>query len=303
MGIANNKLYKPYWLGGFFDVPQLLLFLAIVKLLGSGINGIAEMSLLPSVQRGFMKFSHDFIHQVFVFLMVPDHQLLKATVWDFIAFFFGPSFASAVSLSILIFCPLLFIYHSLVEPVSGQGARTNAESRKIKSLILTDRRKKALPVMLFIILILCGWFLQSGETVSQLFIPKPRPVIADGGVVVIPLKDTTMDLADGLLHKFSLVHEGEEIRIIVIKKSDNTLSITLDACEICPPEGYGQRESQVVCLYCDTPLHTDTLGQPGGCNPVPLESEVDGSFVRIQMEEIVKKWGFIKPAAGEGAMQ
>jgi hypothetical protein len=70
---AVTKLYKPFWLGSFFALPQLLLFFAMVKLFGSGIKGITELSLIPSVQRGFMKFIHDFVHQTFVMLMVPDH--------------------------------------------------------------------------------------------------------------------------------------------------------------------------------------------------------------------------------------
>ena len=32
---AITKLYKPFWLGSFFALPQLLLFLAMVKLFGS----------------------------------------------------------------------------------------------------------------------------------------------------------------------------------------------------------------------------------------------------------------------------
>jgi uncharacterized membrane protein len=119
-------------------------------------------------------------------------------------------------------------------------------------------------------------------------------VVVDKGVVAIPLKDPTMNLMDGALHKFSLVHEAEAIGILIIKRSDNTLSVCLDACEICPSEGYGQRADHVVCLYCGTPLHIDTLGKPGGCNPIPLAVEIDGRFVRIELSEILEKWGFMK---------
>jgi uncharacterized membrane protein len=294
---AVVKLYKPYGIGSFFAIPQLLLFLAVVKLLGSGIQGIAELSLIPSVQSGIMKFTHDFIHQVFVFLMVPDHPLLKTTVWDFIAFFFGPNFASVVSLFILLVLPLMFIHHSLLTPLPEPDAEKMAERRKLKALLLSDRRKKALPVLVFIGCIVFAWFFKSAETVSQIYIPSPKPVVVDRGTVVIPVKDPTMNLKDGRLHIFSLVHEGEEIRILILKKSDNSLSVCLDACEICPPEGYGQRADHVVCIYCGTPIHNDTLGIPGGCNPIPLTVQIDETFIRIKLDEILKKWGFIR--AGE----
>jgi hypothetical protein len=288
------KFYKPYWIGDYFDIPQLLLFLAIVKLLGGGIKGIAELSLIPSVQRGFMKFIHDFVHQTLVLLMIPDHPLLETTVWNFIGIFFGPNLASAASLVILLFFPLLFVYYRLFKPLPEPEAQTGVQRRKIKSQQLSNTRKKALPVLFFISLILVAWFSQRGETISRLYIPKQKPVVVDKGVVAIPLKDPTMNLMDGALHKFSLVHEAEEIGILIIKRSDNTLSVCLDACEICPSEGYGQRADHVVCLYCGTPLHIDTLGKPGGCNPIPLAVEIDGRFVRIELSEILEKWGFMK---------
>ncbi len=288
------KFYKSYWIGSFFDAPQLLLFLAIVKLLGSGIKGIAELSLIPSVQRGFMKFIHDFIHQTFVLLMVPDHPLLETTVWNFIGIFFGSNLASVASLIILLFFPFMFIYHSLFKPLPEPEVQTGAQKRKIMSLLLSNKRKKALPVIFFIGFIVIAWFSQSGETVSQLYKPKPRPVVVEKGIVMIPLNDPTMDLMDGALHKFSLMHQGEEVRIMIIKKSDNTLSVCLDACEICPPEGYGQREDHVVCIYCNTPIPIDTLGEAGGCNPIPLTAMIDERFVKIELNEILKKWGFVK---------
>jgi uncharacterized membrane protein len=80
----------------------------------------------------------------------------------------------------------------------------------------------------------------------------------------------------------------------VIRKPDRSLSVCLDACEICPPVGYGQRENHVVCIYCDTPIAVGTLGQPGGCNPIPLEADIDERFITIKMEEILKKWKFVK---------
>jgi uncharacterized membrane protein len=297
------KFYKPYWIGSFFDAPQLILFLAIVKLLGSGIKGIAELSLIPSVQRGFMKFIHDFIHQTFVLLMVPDHPLLKTTVWNFIGIFFGSNLASGASLIILLFFPFMFIYHSLFKPLPEPEVQTGAQKRKIMSLLLSNRRRKALPVIFFIGLILIAWFSQRGETVSQLYKPKPRPVVVDKGIVIIPLNDPTMDLMDGALHKFSLIHRGEEVRIIIIKKSDNTLSVCLDACEICPPEGYGQREDHIVCIYCNTPIPIDTLGKAGGCNPIPLTAVIDERFVKIELNEILKKWGFVKTGESKEAIK
>lgn len=301
-GIA--KYVRPRFIGGFFDLPQLLLFLAIIKLFGSGTKGLSELSLIPTVQRGLMKFSHDFIHQTFVLLMVPDHPILKVTTWNFIGILFGPNIASFEALCILLFAPLLFLYYSLLRPLPEPGGQTGAERRKVKYELLSGRRKKGLPVIGFVCIILIAWFSQGGESVSRLYIPKPKPVVEDKGIVMIPVNDPTMDLRDGALHKFSLHYQGQDIRILVIKKENNVLSVCLDACEICPPDdGYGQREDLVVCLYCNTPIPVNTLGEPGGCNPIPLTVAIDDRFIRLELAELLKKWEYVKTGKSKEALK
>lgn len=297
------RFINPLFIGSFFDAPQFILFLAIIKLFGGGIKGIAELSLIPSLQSGFMKFSHDVIHHIFVILMVPDHPLLQTTAWNFIAIFFGPNFASAVSLLILLFFPLMFIYYSLTAPLPEPDVKTPAQKRKIKSRILSEKRRKTLPVIVFILIISTSWFYEKGETVSRLYNPKAMPLVEDKGMILIPANDPTMNLMDGRLHKFSLVHKEEKIVIMVIKRSRDSLAICLDACEICPPEGYGQIEGHVVCIYCNTPIPIETLGEPGGCNPIPLSFSIDDKFIRISMDEILKKWEYVKSGQGKEAVR
>lgn len=280
-------------IGSLFDMPQLLLFFSMVKLMTGGTQGFAELSLIPSVQRGLMKFSHDIIHQTFVLLMVPDHPLLKTTTWNFIGFFFGPNIAAWESLFVILFFPLMFIYYSLFRPLPEPAVAAGAERRKLRHGLLSEKRRKALPVIGFVIIIVASWFSQSGEKVSALSLPAAKPVVEDKGLVLIPVNDPTMNLRDGLLHKFSLVHKGKEIRLIVMQKPDSQMSVCLDACEICPPDGYGLRADHVVCVYCNTPIPIASLGEPGGCNPIPLLFTVDDRFVRIELGEILKKVAYI----------
>jgi hypothetical protein len=290
--------------GGFFDLSQFFLFLAIVKLLGGGIKGFAELSLIPSVQRGIMKFMHDLIHQVFVLLMVPDHPILRTTLWDFIGFFFGPNISSVLSLFILLFLPILFLYHSLLKPLPEITNVIGAERRKVKFNILSERRRKSVPVFIYIIFILFLWFSGKGEEAMKLYNPAPKPVVSEKGVILIPINDPTMDLFDGRLHKFTLKHEQEMITFLIIKKQNGSLAVCLDACEICPPiDGYGQREDHVVCIYCNTPIPIHTLGEKGGCNPIPLVYGIDDKFVKIELTEIIKKWQYVKAGAGREAVE
>jgi len=91
-----------------------------------------------------------------------------------------------------------------------------------------------------------------------------------------------------------LTEEGQAIRLLIVKKPDGKLATCLDACEICPPEGYGQRAGHVVCIYCMTPIPIDTLGMSGGCNPIPIAASITEADIRIRTEDILLKWKEVK---------
>ncbi len=146
----------------------------------------------------------------------------------------------------------------------------------------------------FALSILVSWYTVEGGTgSSSLETPKPMPVIAEGGGVSFPIKTPSYDLMDGGIYKFSVDLEGETVNLLVIRKPDGVLSVSLDACEICPPEGYGKSEGHVVCLYCMTPIPIETLGKPGGCNPIPLEVRITDTDVHVTLGEVAKKWRFV----------
>jgi hypothetical protein len=234
-------------IGRFFGLGQFLLFLSVIKLLG--------------------------------------------TTWNFIGILFGSNIAIAAVLALLLAPPAMFLYHGLLAPLPEPSeAGTGAERRLLKAAARADRRRKALPVVLFICVILVFWFSGRAEDITRLYNPQPKPVVEDKGIIVIPLTDPTMDIRDGSLHKFSFYHEGESIVIMVIEKPDGKLAVCLDACEICPPEGYGLSGEEVVCIYCRTPIPTDTLGVPGGCNPIPLDVQVTDSEIRIAVKGLLEKW-------------
>jgi hypothetical protein len=285
--------------GRFFETPQLLLFLAVLKLVaGGGIGGV-ELSLIPTVQRGAMKFVHDAVHQTFVFLLVPDHPVLSTTTWNFVGVLFGPNAGLGLGLFLLLAPPVLFLARIAAMPLdsAAPSGSAGAERRLRMAEVRADRIRKALPVAFFIAVILASWFASSGESLSRLYLPAPKPVVADKGLVVIPLSDPTMDLADGRLHKFALSLGGETVRLLVIRKPGGKLAVCLDACEVCPPEGYGQDGDHVTCVYCMTPIPIDTLGRPGGCNPVPVPAEISPGDIRIRIEDIDRLWRDVKAKA------
>lgn len=278
-----------------FGWPQFLLLLAMVKLFGGGARGFAEFSLIPSVQRGLMKFVHDGVHHLLVTLMVPDHPILSVTTWNAIGLLFGENLALWFALAMFT-APLLFVlrvHATMPIPVPWDIA-DGALSRKYRKSVRDARLLKSLPVILFLVFIVSTWFVQRGETGVELINPTPAPVVAEQGRVTIPLSAPGRELRDGGMHKFSFDLEGEQVRLLIMKRPDGTLAVCLDACEICPPDGYVLGRKHVICLYCNTPIPVETLGKPGGCNPVPLRALVTESSVVIETADIAASWTKVK---------
>ncbi len=276
----------------YFQWPQFFLTGALLKLIsGTG----TEFSMVRAVQKGLMKFNHDIIHQTFVTIMVPDHPILTTTAWNFIGFFFSDTFTIYMALVVLWVPLVAFIVRYYNAPVQvpedmGPGPRRRLYIKTVRM----DRLKKLLPVVLVALYVVGAWFSGRAETVESLYNPEPVPLVVEGQRLSIPIEGKTWDLRDGAIHKFVVHIKGQDIRFFVFQRPDGTLVACLDACEICPPEGYAQAERFMVCLYCRTPIDFDSLGRSGGCNPIPLEATVTDRDVVISVEELQKKWAAVK---------
>jgi FTR1 family protein len=108
------------------------------------------------------------------------------------------------------------------------------------------------------------------------------PVALDNGAVRIPVAS----VSDGMLHRFELQDDGVSVRFIVIEKPDHTLATAFDACEICGTQGYYQKGPEVICRNCGSDIVISTIGTKGGCNPIPLESHVDGATLVINADAL-----------------
>jgi uncharacterized membrane protein len=84
------------------------------------------------------------------------------------------------------------------------------------------------------------------------------------------------------------------VRFIVILKKAASYGVGLDACDICGPTGYYERDDEVICKLCDVVMNKATIGFKGGCNPVPLAyTLVDGRLV-IRTEDLEREKGRFK---------
>jgi hypothetical protein len=196
--------------------------------------------------------------------------------------------AMAVTALILFIPPLYVFIRLLVTPEpSTESIEVKAERRKILAVYTDELIKKGMPLLVALLVIIV--LLHSANlAMSPMYDPEPIPLVADEEMITIPLKGKYGDISDGRIRKFSLRQQGRAYRFIVISKAEGEVTAVLDACEICPDHGYVQRGEHVICKYCSTPIPLISLGQVGGCNPIPLRSEKEGDSLLIKKSEIVK---------------
>ncbi|MBK8463606.1 MAG: DUF2318 domain-containing protein [Nigerium sp.] len=119
------------------------------------------------------------------------------------------------------------------------------------------------------------------EAVPELSPIEPSTVNGDRVEVALDL------VSDGHLHRFAYRSTGgTEVRFIVIQKNATAFGTGLDACEICGPSGYFERGGKVVCRECDVIMNTQTIGFPGGCNPIPIQYEIAGGHLLFGVAEL-----------------
>jgi high-affinity iron transporter len=105
------------------------------------------------------------------------------------------------------------------------------------------------------------------------------------GQVSIPLTQ----VQDGDLHRYSAQGNGTTIRFWLYQKPDGKIATVLDACEICGAVGFYKGPNGVVCKNCAAPINPQSVGMPGGCNPVPLNAQVTADSIIIREADIAAK--------------
>jgi uncharacterized membrane protein len=132
-----------------------------------------------------------------------------------------------------------------------------------------------------VVLALVGFGFVHGQPPPALSPATPVAVGADG-TVRLPLAG----LGTGELHRFLAVVDGRPVRFIALRLDETTVVTALDACRICGDRGYIQDGPTVVCLHCHSAIVLPTIGQEGGCNPIPLPSRVEGAVLVVAAADL-----------------
>ena len=234
-------------LGRFFKVTGITLLIFTAQL---AINGYHELS-----EAGW----------------VPANETTMGLIGPLVRneFFFV---AAVVLLPLL----LLMVPASAPRGDAGDGAETaGAAARLRRATVARQRRARwAMGTLGAAVLAVLGFGFARAQPALALSPATPVALAADGDLH-LPLAL----FADGKLHRFTLAGTG--VRFIAIGVGDGEVVTGFDACRICGAKGYAQDGPTVVCLHCHSAIYPPSIGQPGGCNPLPLRSWVAGGELVI----------------------
>lgn len=248
----------------FFGVTGLVLVLLVAKLAANGLHEFFEAGLLPSSPR---------------ILMVLGLFTREST--------------SMLVLVLLIGAPAALLLREALarrpdESIAGEPAAERRKRRaEFRAARLWTGTAGVTGLALSLLLVL------SAVAVARGYNPTPTTVALGGPLLRIPLEE----LREQPMRKYVVAIDGVNVRFLVVRGDDQRLAVAFDACAICPLRGYALHGNQVVCGNCGAPISFDTIGIPGGCNPVPLKARVRDGALLIRVEDLAEGKARFAPGA------
>lgn len=251
LGIAVSVVFGVLFIRGsvrinlqrFFRVTSVILYFVTFQLLVSGLHELSENGVLPS--------------------STAEMRYIGPIVRNDLFFF-----VTMLALAGL----MILMEQKRRMPVKLEEGVSQAERRRVE---WSQRREKfwmtAVVSTSFLFI-----FLSTAEFIyakSSTALSATNPVTLVGQQVVVP----TTEVTDDKLHRYGVhVEDGKgrspEVRFLLFKKPDGNIVSVADACAICGPVGFYIGSQGITCKMCASPLNAASMGQPGGCNPIPLKS-------------------------------
>ena len=234
----------------FFKVTTAILFFVAAQLLVSGLHELSENGILPSSRQ--------------------EMAIIGPIVRNDLFFF----------ITILVLAALMVLF----EMKSRQPVDLPASGAARRKALWTARRERLWMAsvyvcsFIFIVMVTAGFIYEKSASALS----PATAVTFVNGQVVVPLNQ----VYDGDLHRYEAKVGEVEVRFWIYQKPDGKIATLFDACEICGPVGFYKGRNGIVCKNCAAPINPQSVGMPGGCNPVPLKAEVTSDAVIISEAEV-----------------
>ena len=237
----------------FFRVTTVILFFVAAQLIISGLHELSENGVLPSSKE--------------------EMAIIGPIVRNDLFFF----------VTILALAALMVLFEVKRRQPAAEST-SPAERRKAQ---WTARRERlwmaSVYASSFVFIVLMTAEFIYAKSVSAL--SPATEVSFVNGQVSIPLSQ----VIDGDLHRYQAKENGVEVRFWLYQKPDGKIASVLDACEICGAVGFYKASSGVICKNCAAPINPQSVGMPGGCNPIPLTAQVTSDAVIIRETDVAAR--------------
>ncbi len=245
-------------IGRFFTVTSVILIVVATQLAITGLHELSEARWIPS-SKTEMAVVGPIVQNDFFFFVV----VLGVAALVILREFMASSKPQAVAAD------------------SNQSSSNQAERRKLSWERSKQRRWMFASAIFFVavILALTADFVYARAAAAP---PQAEVLMPLGDQVHVPISE----VSDGNLHFFRTEVSNTSLRFIVIRKPDGSWGTALDACMICGWSGFHQNGSNVICRNCGSAIYVPTIGQPGGCNPVGVPSQVQGQDLVIDLSAL-----------------
>src|SRR5207248_4895283 len=237
----------------FFRVTTVILVFVAAQLVVAGLHELSENGALPSSRR--------------------EMALIGPIVRNDLFFF----------VTILALAALMILFDQRRRQDAEAQLQNASDSRALQRKAQWSARKERLwstavytSSFIFIVLV-TAQFIYAKSTTS---LSPARTLMFIDGQVSVP----AAEVSDGELHRYSVNVDNKEIRFLLFKKPDGKVVSVLDACQICGPVGFYKSGNQIICKNCSAPVNPQSVGQSGGCNPIPLTSSTNGEQITISQE-------------------
>ncbi|ADN02751.1 Fe-S-containing protein [Spirochaeta thermophila] len=181
-------------------------------------------------------------------------------------------------------CAVMVGYVALVHRprhAAAEPEETGPERRKRCAAARRHRRRTAAGVVVVLMVAFPLLFQDIwGGRAPRLSAAEEVALSPASGSVEIPLEE----VSDGNLHRYAFLStEGTAVRFFVINRDPSGMDpvAVLDACMLCGDAGYVQEGEDVICVACGVKMFIPTIGEPGGCNPIPIDYTVTRDMVMI----------------------
>jgi len=230
----------------FFQVTTVILVFVAIQLVVAGLHELSETGVLPSSRE--------------------EMAVIGPVVRNDIFFF----------VTILALAALMVLFEYRRRVPAPAAAESRAEQRKQEWTLRRERLWMAsvyASSFVFILLVTAQFIYARSTTALS---PAAEVTFQDGSVT-LPLSR----VGPGELQRYSASLKGVPVRFFLYRKPDGTVAALLDACEICGRVGFYETPGGVVCKHCAAPINPQSVGQEGGCNPVPLKATFTETTVTI----------------------